>query len=92
MSERKYLRGDERKAAADQVATAIMECVSTLNILDTFRGDPPKGFEPVKVPFADNVQRAVEAIEPLRSLMTQLLYDLPGLPEDLEPHEWRPAP
>lgn len=89
---RKYLRGDERKAAADKVAAALSECIHTLIILDTFRGDPPEGHDKVVVPFADNVQRAVEAIEPLLELMTQLLYDLPGLPWDLEAKDWRPAP
>jgi hypothetical protein len=82
------LRGEERKAAADKVSTALIECIGTLIMLDAFRGEPPEGFERVEVPFADNVQRAVEAIGPLRPLLAQLLYDLPAAEEgDRSPDE-----
>lgn len=76
------LRGEERRRAADKVCVALLDCIHTLIILDGFRGEPPDGFECVEVPFADNVQRAVEAIEPLRPLLTQLLYDLPTPEEE----------
>lgn len=72
------LRGQERKEAADKVATALLECISTLIMLDAFRGEASEGVERITVPFADNIQRAVSMIEPLRPLMAELLYDLPS--------------
>lgn len=61
----------ERKAQADKVCAAILECIYTLKMLDALISDPKKR---VVVPFSDNVSRAVRGIEPLRPLMAELLY------------------
>ncbi len=61
----------ERETLADSVCSAILECIHTLDIVHVLASAP---FDPMPVPFADDVADALDGIQPLRPLMTYLMY------------------
>lgn len=78
-------RQASRRKDREKVGYAILECVSTLQILDALARHP-ESTGARRVPFDDNIRRALEKFEDVRELLTWILY-----PEEVpEPDKEQP--
>ncbi|WP_336214340.1 hypothetical protein [Nonomuraea sp. LPB2021202275-12-8] len=73
-----------RREQADKVMAALLEGIHTLIVIDTLITERPgddrfTDLRHALGPWADNVQRSVAAIEPLRPLLVELVYGGAGL-------------